>query len=193
VLPRDTIFTVDSGEHFMFASHYLEINLPDAFLVMTGLGSMGQSIGAAIGAQLANPGRMVAAICGDGCFAMNAFEVATAVAERLPIRVFVFNDERLGMIENGVDALYGRHPEYPTAPLDVCTIARGLGATTLRVSGLGQLAAARSVLLDVKGPVVIDVKLDPVFQLPKRNRVAAMTASPAPAPANRKARATERH
>lgn len=174
VLPRDTVYTIDSGEHFMFAQHYLEINHPDAFLVMTGLGSMGQSVGAAIGAQLAHPGRAVAAICGDGCFAMNAFEIATAVTERLPIRVFVFNDERLGMVEDGVHALYGRHPSYPTTPLDVCAIARGLGATALRVNGAGQIAAARSVLLDAKGPVVVDVHIDPV-SLPKNNRVAAMT------------------
>ena len=61
--PRDTIYTVDSGEHFLFATQYLEITEPDAFVVMTGLGSMGQSIGAAIGAQLAHPDRTVAAIC----------------------------------------------------------------------------------------------------------------------------------
>src|SRR5690606_4410988 len=73
LLPRDTIYPVDSGEHFLYATHYLETAHPDAFIVMTGLGSMGQSIGAAIGAQLAHPGRSVAAICGDGCFAMNAF------------------------------------------------------------------------------------------------------------------------
>jgi len=188
VLPRDTLFTVDSGEHFMFAQHYLEINLPDAFLVMTGLGSMGQSIGAAIGAQLAHPERMVAAICGDGCFAMNAFEIATAVAERLPIRVFVFNDERLGMIEHGVDTLYGRHPEYPTTPLDVCTVARGLGATALRVNSAGQITAARSTLLDAPGPVVIDVRLDPAIVLPKSNRVAVMnpTMSAKPAASERR-------
>jgi acetolactate synthase I/II/III large subunit len=181
VLPRDVLYTVDSGEHFMFAQHYLEINLPDAFLVMTGLGSMGQSIGAAIGAKLAHPGRMIAAICGDGCFAMNAFEIATAVAERLPIRVFVFNDERLGMIENGVDTLYGRHPDYPTTPLDVCAVARGLGATALRINCTGQLSAARGVLLDTEGPVVVDVQIDPAISLPKQNRVAAMTpVTPSP-------------
>ncbi|MEP6860854.1 MAG: thiamine pyrophosphate-binding protein, partial [Deltaproteobacteria bacterium] len=77
-LPSNAIFTVDSGEHFLFAVQYLEITRPDGFVVMTGLGSMGQSIGAAIGTQLANPTRTVAAICGDGCFAMNAFEIATA-------------------------------------------------------------------------------------------------------------------
>ena len=63
LLPKDAIFTIDSGTHFLFAVQYLETVQPDSFIVMTGLGSMGQSIGAAIGAQLANPTRTVAAIC----------------------------------------------------------------------------------------------------------------------------------
>lgn len=174
LLPDDTIFTVDSGEHFLFATHYLDIDHPDSFLVMTGLGSMGQSIGGAIGAQLAHPGRSVAAICGDGCFAMNAFEIATAVAERLPIRVFVFNDERLGMVENGHRSVYGRAPLYPTTPLNVCLVARGLGAITMRVETLEQLAATRDLLANTPGPVVIDVAIDGDIHLPKRDRVAAM-------------------
>jgi acetolactate synthase I/II/III large subunit len=174
ILPRDTIFSIDSGEHFLFAAHYLEINLPDAFVAMTGLGSMGQSIGASIGAQLAFPNRTVAAICGDGCFAMNAFEVATAVAERLPIRVFVFNDERLGMVENGHQKVYGRSPAYPTTPMDVCTVAQGLGATVLRVERPGQLLAARDLLCSAPGPVVVDVRIDPDIILPRRDRVSAM-------------------
>jgi len=182
-LPRDTIFTVDSGEHFLFAVHYLEIEQPDAFVVMTGLGSMGQSIGAAIGAQLAHPRRSVAAICGDGCFAMNAFEIATAVAERLPIRVFVFNDGRLGMVENGHEKVYGRRPDYPTGPLDVCEVARGLGAHVVRVAGTGELARATSVLRDAPGPVVIEMCIDHRVVLPRRDRVAAMApplATPPP-------------
>jgi len=174
LLPTDAIFTVDSGEHFMFATHYLETNDPDAYIVMTGLGSMGQSIGAAIGAQLAHPQRAVAAICGDGCFAMNAFEIATAVAERLPIRVFVFNDERLGMVENGHEKVYGRRPAYPTNPLDVCAVAVGLGALTLRIDGPDQLAAARDMLRNAAGPVVIDVRIDHEILLTKQDRVAAM-------------------
>jgi len=174
VLPIDTIFTVDSGEHFLFAAHYLETRLPDAFLVMTGLGSMGQSIGAAIGAQLAHPHRTVAAICGDGCFAMNAFELATAAAEGLPIRVFVFNDQRLGMVENGHRTVYGRNPGYPTGPLDVCTVARGLSATVLRVQRPGQLTAARTMLRTAPGPVVVDVQIDPDIAIPKHDRVATM-------------------
>lgn len=172
--PPDAIYTADSGDHFLFAAHYLHTDLPDAFLVMTGLGSMGQSIGAAIGAQLAHPGRFVAAICGDGCFAMNAFEIATAATEGLPIRVLVFNDGRLGMVENGHQTVYGRAPSYPTGPLDVCAIARGLGATAFRIDQPGQLTAARALLRDAPGPVVVDVAIDPTIVLPKRDRVAIM-------------------
>lgn len=182
ILPRDTIYSVDSGEHLLFAAHYLETNLPDTFVAMTGLGSMGQSIGAAIGAQLAFPDRTVAAICGDGCFAMNGFEIATAVAERLPIRVFVFNDERLGMVERGHRTLYGRTPEFPTTPLDVCTVARGLGATVFCVKHPGQLRAARDTLRSAPGPIVVDVRIDPEIVLPRRERVSAMAPGGATKP-----------
>jgi acetolactate synthase-1/2/3 large subunit len=171
LLPADTIYTVDSGEHFLYAVQYLEITHPDAFVVMTGLGSMGQSIPAALGAALANPGRSVAAICGDGCFAMNAFEVATAVQENIPLRVFVFNDERLGMVENGHEKVYGRRPRYSTGPLDICSIARGLGAATVRVDHVGQLDAT---LLACPGPLVIEVRVDADILIPKVDRVAVM-------------------
>jgi acetolactate synthase-1/2/3 large subunit len=174
LLPSDTIFAVDSGEHFVFATHFLELTLPDSFLVMTGLGSMGPSIGAAIGAQLAHPDRFVAAICGDGCFAMNAFEIATAAAENLPIRVFVFNDERLGMVEIANQRIYGRSPEYPLKAVDVCTLAQGLGATTLRVNRVGQLRSAHATILHARGPVVVDVRIDPDIFLQRTERVAAM-------------------
>jgi acetolactate synthase-1/2/3 large subunit len=180
LLPPDTIYTIDSGEHFLYATHYLETAHPDAFVVMTGLGSMGQSIGAAIGAQLAHPGRSVAAICGDGCFAMNAFEIATAVQEQLPIRVFVFNDERLGMVENGHQTVYGRRPRYSTGPLDICSIARGLGAVTMRVDGKDQFDP---MMFTVPGPVVIDVRIDPDILIPKVDRVAVMATKPKAAPA----------
>ncbi|HVK74831.1 MAG TPA: thiamine pyrophosphate-binding protein [Kofleriaceae bacterium] len=185
VLPRDTIFTVDSGEHFLFATHYLETTHPDAYVVMTGLGSMGQSIGGAIGAKLAHPERTVAAICGDGCFAMNGFEVATAVVERLPIVVFVFNDRRLGMVEIGHQAVFGRKPDYPIS-MDVGSLAAGLGARFLRVTHRGQLAEHADLLRNPDGPVIVDMHIDPDVKLPKKDRMAAMGPSgPATKPSRR--------
>lgn len=173
VLPHDAIITVDSGEHFLFATHYLEITEPDSFLVMTGLGSMGQSIGAAIGAQLARPDRTCAAIVGDGCFAMNAFEIATAVAERLPIVVFVFNDQRLGMVEIGHQTVYGRKPDYGTGAIDICALAAGLGATVVRADAAGDVLAARDLIARRTGPVVVEVRIDPDIRLPKKDRMGA--------------------
>jgi acetolactate synthase-1/2/3 large subunit len=185
MLPRDTIYTVDSGEHFVFATHYLEISRPDSYIVMTGLGSMGQSIGAAIGAQLANPGRTVAAICGDGCFAMNAFEIATARELGLPIRIFVFNDERLAMVENGHAAVYGRRPRYGSGLVDVCAIARGLGAAALRVDSLDRMRDAAALLVSARSPIVIDIGIDETIALPKRDRVAALSSADASPPSPR--------
>jgi acetolactate synthase-1/2/3 large subunit len=174
ILPRDAIFTVDCGEHTMFAAHYLEIVSPDSFLVMTGLGSMGQSIGAAIGAQLAQPGRAVAAICGDGCFAMNAFEVATAVVENLPICVFVFNDQQFTMVEQGHATVYRRRPSYPIGGVDVRAVAAGLGATALRAEKPGDIRALRELVAARRGPIVVEVMVDPGCALPKRDRMAVM-------------------
>ncbi len=180
VLPPNTIYTIDAGEHFVFATHFLEIAHPDSFMVMTGLGSMGPSIGAAIGVKLAQRDRFVAAICGDGCFSMNAFEISTAVAEQLPIRVFVLNDERLGMVELGHQTIYGRRPNYSTKPLDVCALAQGLGATTLRINRTGQLRSVRDTILHARGPVVIEVRVDPDIVLPKKDRVAALVPDAPP-------------
>lgn len=175
ILPASTIYTVDSGEHFLFAIHYLRIELPDSFLVMSGLGSMGQSIGAALGAHLAQPHRTCAAIVGDGCFAMNAFEISTAAAEGLPLRVFVFNDGCLGMVETGHQSVYGRKPSYPTGPMDVCRIAGGLGAATFTAARPGDLTAHAELLLRHPGPVVVDVRIDPSTRLPKKDRVGAFS------------------
>jgi acetolactate synthase I/II/III large subunit len=169
VLPPDTIFACDMGEHSVFATHYLQSRQPDAFMLMNGLGSMGCSIGASIGAQLANPGRPVASIIGDGCFAMYASEVATLVAEKLPVRMFVINDHRLGMVEIGHFATYRRSPTYPTEPMDVARLAQSMGARTLVVERAGELLAARD-LFRHPGPIVVDVRIDRTLKMPRKDR-----------------------
>jgi acetolactate synthase-1/2/3 large subunit len=176
VLPHDTIYTVDSGDHFLFATHFLELTHPDSYIVMTGLGSMGQSIGGAIGAQLARPDRTVAAICGDGCFAMNGFEVATAAAEGIPIVLFVMNDRRLGMVEHGHRTVYGHTIGYPIA-MDVSDLARGLGASFARVERPGQLLALRERLAARTGPYVIDIQIDPDVRMPTKDRMLTIDST----------------
>lgn len=175
-LPDDAIFTVDSGEHFVFATHYLKLTAPDSYVVMTGLGSMGQSLPAAVGAQLAHPDRVVATIVGDGCFAMNAFEIATAVNAKLPLIIFVINDGRLGMVEIGATNVYGRTADFPTGPMDVPQLAAALGAQTVVADMFGQIRDADLMEMRKRGPVVVDVRIDPTIKIPKRERFIGFAA-----------------
>ncbi|WP_437710986.1 thiamine pyrophosphate-binding protein [Sorangium sp. So ce448] len=174
VLPADTIYTVDIGEHLVHAVHHLEITRPDAFVVFLGLGSMGSGMGAALGIKLASPDRAVVAVCGDGGFAMAGTEVSTAAALGLPLIYAVMNDERLGMVELGNEAIYGRTPRFSTGPLDVVAMARGLGAEALTIRHPGQLLACASTLAALRGPMVLDVRVDPAARLPVSGRFAAL-------------------
>ena len=143
---------------------------------MTGLGSMGQSLPAAVGAQLAHPGRVVATIVGDGCFAMNAFEIATAVNAKLPLLIFVINDGRLGMVEIGATNVYGRTAQFPTGPMDVSQLAAALGAQTVVADMFGAIRDANLMELRKRGPVVVDVRVDPTIKIPKRERFVGFAA-----------------
>lgn len=176
VMPEDTIYVIDSGEHYFFATHYLRIDRPDSYLVMTGLGSMGSSFGGSIGARFARPERPVAVICGDGGFAMAGTEIITAAAEGLPIVYFVFNDERLGMVENGNLCVYGRTPSYTTGPLNVVRFGRSVGARSMAAWNAGDILNAQTLRSLEQGPVVVDVHIDSTVQMPKNRRFAALAA-----------------
>lgn len=170
LLPEDTIFTVDSGEHYFFATHMLETTRSDAFIVMTGLGAMGSSVGAAIGAAIASPDRRACVICGDGGYAMMASELETAVEHGIPIIVVVLNDHALGMVKLGHQALFSRSPSFAIRNMDVVEMARAVGCHALRVTGPGDMEAADSLVRGGERPVVIDVQIDPTIVMPKNNR-----------------------
>jgi acetolactate synthase-1/2/3 large subunit len=177
VLPEDSTYVIDSGEHFLFAAHYLRVERPEGFLAQTGLGSMGSSLGAAIGAQLACPARRVAAIMGDGGFGMTATQIADAVAAGLPITACVFNDERLAMCELGHANVFGRTPAFPTPPVDVVMMARAMGADALRVEHTGDILRHAPAFAARRGPLVVDVRIDRSFKLPKKDRIGALGKS----------------
>lgn len=181
LLPENTIFVVDSGDHFFFATHYLQIDRPDAYVVMTGLGSMGSSI-SAIGIKQARPDRPVAVICGDGGFAMMAPDIATAAQHEMEIAFFVLNDERLGMVERGNNRIYGRTPSYATTPLDVPRMARSLGARAATVMHAGELASLGLDTLLRKKPLVVDVRIDRHVEMPHNQRIAALSEMAHPPP-----------
>lgn len=177
--PHDTIFAIDSGEHFLFATHYLQISEPDAFLAMTGLGSMGASI-SALGAKLAAPGRSVAVICGDGGFRMMAGDITTAAAMSAPVVFFVFNDMRLGMVETGNLRIFGRTPDYPVGPMDIPALARAVGARACVVERAGDLLALDLPALSVDRPVVVDIRIDRQVRMPANRRFDILGESAGP-------------
>jgi acetolactate synthase I/II/III large subunit len=171
VLPKDTIYTLDSGSNLFYATHYLKVDRPDSFVALFGLASMGAGLGLAVGAQLAHPRRTVVAVCGDGGFHMAAAEIATAAAEKLPIIVAVLNDERFGMVEVGHLALFGRTPPFPTGPMDVAGLATASGATSIRIEQPGELLSHGLPARSMDRPLVIDVRIDRTVPIPANRRI----------------------
>jgi len=96
--------------------------------------------------------------------------VATAVAAKLPLIVFVINDGRLGMVEIGNTIVYGRTPSFPTGPMDIAQLAQSLGARTVVADEFGKIRDAQLLALRARGPVVVDVRIDPTVKIPKRDR-----------------------
>ncbi|MBX3193262.1 MAG: thiamine pyrophosphate-binding protein [Labilithrix sp.] len=168
-LPSNTRFTCDIGEHLLFAIHYIEAHDPEHFMVMTGLGSMGSSIAGALGVRL-GANTPAAAICGDGCFAMNLSDLAVAARERIPIVVAVLNDERYGMVELGHEAIYGRTPEYPAGPMSVALMARSVGADATTIEHNNEIAAVDFSGLREGRPLVLDIRIDRSVKMPKNGR-----------------------
>ena len=157
-LPDDTIYTVDIGDHMLLALHHLQLDRPDAFYFAGGLGSMGSSIGAALGVKLAQPGRPVVAVCGDGTISMSGTEILTARQNGLPVVYAALNDGRYGMVANGFQNAYGRGASFDLEPMDLAALAESLGALAITVRSPGAIAALDwPRLLAGDRPIVLNI------------------------------------
>ncbi len=171
-MPRDSIVTVDVGEHSAFAVHELRVEHPDRFHFFTGLGSMGSGIGAAIGIGAARPQARVVAICGDGGMAMHGGELLTCVENDLAVTFVVFNDGRYRMVDAGLVHMFGRRsPGLPTRVADWAAIARAVGARAETITSVEQLRAEH---FQGPGPLVLDVRIDPDVFLSIETRLASL-------------------
>ena len=158
----EAIIVTEVGQHQMWAAQYYRYRNPRTFLTSGGLGTMGYGLGAAIGAQAANPDRQVVNIAGDGCFRMNMNEIATAVRQKLPLIEVIVNNHVLGMVRQWQDLFYEKR--YSATILDdsvdFVKLAEAMGATGYRVSTCAEFREAFQKALQEKMPVVIDCIID---------------------------------
>ena len=158
----DAVMVTEVGQHQMWAAQYYKYSRPRTFLSSGGLGTMGYGLGAAIGAQVANPDKQVINIAGDGCFRMNMNEIATAVREKLPLIEIIVNNHVLGMVRQWQTLFYDKH--YSATVLDdgvdFVKLAEAMGATAYRVTGREEFTQALEKALADPMPVVIDCIID---------------------------------
>ena len=160
--PEDTIIATDVGQHQLWSAQYNGRRHPRQFLTSGGLGTMGFGYGAAIGAQIAFPGRTVVHITGDGSFHMNLNEICTAVSYRLPVITVIMNNRVLGNVRQWQTMFYGsRYSQTdPHRKTDYVKLADAFGAVGYRVSNIAELREALRKAQQSDGPVLIDCQID---------------------------------
>jgi acetolactate synthase-1/2/3 large subunit len=158
---RDPILATDVGQHQMWAAQYFKLQNPKTFLTSGGLGTMGFGFPAAMGAQAAFPNRLVLCIAGDGSIQMNTQELATAVIEKLPVKVFVINNRFHGMVRQWQDLFYeGRYASSNLGHVpDFVKLAEAYGAAGVRIDKVGDVDAGIQEALSIDRPVFIDVQV----------------------------------
>ena len=161
----DVVFTTGVGQHQMWAMQYLVCTGPRQFVSSGGLGTMGFGLPAAVGARAARPDATVVCVDGDGSFQMTAQELATAVAEELPVVVVVVNNGFLGMVRQWQDRFHGGRrsaSELTQTGPDLAALARAYGCDAAVVESPDELGPALDAALQARRPFVLDCRCDPL-------------------------------
>ena len=158
----DAIIVTEVGQHQMWAAQYYRYKDPRTFLSSGGLGTMGYGVGAAIGAKVGRPDKVVLNIAGDGCFRMNMNEIATAARYNIPIIQVVINNHVLGMVRQWQTLFYGKRYSQTILNdgVDFVKVAEALGAEGIRVTKKEEVAPAVEKAIALGKPVVIDCVID---------------------------------
>lgn len=160
---HDTYITTEVGQHQMWAAQFLPFEGPNRWMTSGGLGTMGYGLPAAIGVQLAHPDALVIDVAGEASIQMNIQEMSTAIQYRLPVKVFILNNQWMGMVRQWQELLHGaRYSEsYSEALPDFVKLAEAYGAVGLRATQTAELDDVINEMIDVKRPVIVDVAVDP--------------------------------
>jgi acetolactate synthase-1/2/3 large subunit len=161
-LADDAIATVDDGNHTYLAAELFQVRRPRTFNSPTDFNSMGYAVPAGIGAKLANPGRQVVSIVGDGAFLMTGLEVVTAATHQLGIAYFVFDDGELSQIAQGQEIPYNRKTCTVLGNIRLSGIAEATGARYVSIENDGQVASGirEALAIAQDQPVIVDVRID---------------------------------
>jgi acetolactate synthase-1/2/3 large subunit len=160
-----TIVSTGVGQHQMWSAQFFRFNKPRKWVTSGGLGTMGFGLPAALGAKVAHPDHLVIDIDGDGSFLMNIQELATAYAEKIPVKVLLLNNQHLGMVVQWEDRFHGGNrahtylgagPDHAPYP-DFVTIAKGFGVKAKSISEKDDLDAALVEMITAEGPFVLNV------------------------------------
>src|SRR6202023_2278259 len=160
---RDTYITTEVGQHQMWAAQFYRFEEPNRWMTSGGLGTMGYGLPAAVGVQLAHPDSLVIDIAGEASVLMTMQEMSTAVQYRLPIKIFILNNQYMGMVRQWQELLHGgRYSEsYTEALPDFVKLAEAYHAVGIRCDKPGELDAAIKHMIDVPKPVIFDCVVDP--------------------------------
>ena len=160
---KDVYITTEVGQHQMWAAQFYGFQEPNRWMTSGGLGTMGYGLPASVGVQLAHPKSLVIDIAGEASVLMTMQELSTAVQYRLPIKIFILNNNYMGMVRQWQELLHGgRYAEsYSEALPDFVKLAEAYHAHGIRCEKPGDLDRAIKEMIDVDKPVLFDCVVDP--------------------------------
>src|SRR5205085_10455509 len=148
------------GQHQMWAAQFFHFEEPNRWMTSGGLGTMGYGLPAAVGAQMAHPGSLVIDIAGEASVQMTMQEMSTAVQYELPIKIFILNNEWMGMVRQWQELLHGGRysHSYSEALPDFVKLAEAYGGVGLRAETPDELDAAILAMINSDKPVIFDCR-----------------------------------
>lgn len=159
----DAIVVTDVGQHQLWAAQFYKFKHPRTLLTSGGLGTMGYSMGAAIGGQVGCPDKQVVMFAGDGGFHMNLSELATMASYNVPVKMFIMNNTVLGMVRQWQKLFYENRfsDTDPHRATDFVKVAEGFGVKAFRINTNDEIADVLKQVFEYQGPVLVDCRISP--------------------------------
>jgi acetolactate synthase I/II/III large subunit len=159
---QDAFITTEVGQHQMWAAQHYKFDKPNRWMTSGGLGTMGYGLPAAVGVQVANPDKLVIDIAGEASVLMTIQEMSTAVQYKLPIKIFILNNEYMGMVRQWQELLHEKNysESYTAALPDFVKLAEAYGCVGIRAKDPNELDEKIVQMLSINKPVIFDCVVD---------------------------------